>query len=123
MDIKVLVANSSANVRQNITQSLQEIGVQNVVEATTGEAAIQGIRKDSFDIVFAEPNTKAGGEELIQAIRKIDAELPVILTAPQSQKLAELKRAYPGASNYLTTPFTTQQLKKTVANFIPSLAG
>ena len=123
MDVKVLVAGSSANIRKNITQSLQEIGVRNVVEATDGEQAIQGLRADSFDIVFAEFNTQAGGKNIVDAIRKIDVDLPIIVTAPQSQKLAEIKKACPGASKYLTSPCTRQQLEKSVTNFIPSLAG
>ena len=39
------------------------------------------------------------------------------------QKLAEIKKACPGASKYLTSPCTRQQLEKSVTNFIPSLAG
>jgi two-component system chemotaxis response regulator CheY len=123
MDVKVLVAGSSANIRKNITQSLQEIGVRNVVEAADGDQAIKGLRKDNFDIVFAEFNTQAGGKNIVEAIRKIDEELPIIVTAPQSQKLAEIKKTCPSASNYLTTPCTRQQLEKSVANFIPSLAS
>lgn len=123
MDIKVLVAGNTANIRKNITQSLQEIGVQNIVEATDGQAAINDLRGDSFDVVFAEFNTQADGEVLVDAIRKIDGNLPIIVTAPQTQKVTDLKKAYPSASNYLTTPCTRQQLENSIANFIPSLAS
>jgi hypothetical protein len=45
------------------------------------------------------------------------------VTAPQSKQMDELKKAYPTASNYLTMPFTTEQLQKAVAQCVPSIAG
>ena len=55
--------------------------------------------------------------------RRTDAKLPVIVTAPQSKQIDELKKTYPTASNYLSMPFTTEQLRKTVAQYLPAIAG
>jgi len=124
MEIKALVADSSSKTRKNITRSLNEIGVRNVVEATDGNQAIELLETGNFDVVFAEWNTQSGKmEELVKAARKINAKLPVIVTAPQSKQMAELKKSCPTASNYLTVPFTTDQLRKTVAQYVPSIAG
>ena len=124
MEIKALVADSSSKVRKNITRSLKEMGIKNVAEATDGCQAIEMLEKGKYDIVFAEWNTKtAKGEELVSTLRRNDAKMPIIVTAPQSKQLAELKQSYPTASNYLTTPFTTDQLKKTVCQCVPSIAG
>jgi two-component system chemotaxis response regulator CheY len=124
MEIKALVTDSSSKVRKNITRSLNEIGVRNVVEATDGNQAIELMETGKFDIVFAEWNTKtAEGEELVKSLRRTDAKMPIIVTAPQSKKIDELKKSYPTASNYLTTPFNTEQLKRTVAQCVPSIAG
>ena len=41
MEIKALVADSSSKARKNITRSLKEIGVRNVVEATIMTRALQ----------------------------------------------------------------------------------
>ncbi len=41
MEIKALVADSSAKARKNIIRSLKEIGVRKVTEATDGDQAIQ----------------------------------------------------------------------------------
>jgi CheY-like chemotaxis protein len=123
MDIKVLVANGSAQVRKNIANSLQEIGVRSIVEVTTGDEAVNGLRSDNFDIVFAEFNTQTGGQGIVEAVRQIDGNLPIIITAPKSQKLTQVKKNTPGASNYVTTPFNTQQLQQAIADFVPALAG
>ena len=123
MDIKVLVTNGSTQERKNITQSLREIGVRNIVEVNDGDGAVSAVRTDNIDIVFADFNTKAGGQGIVGAIRKIDGNLPIIVTAPQAQKLNNVKKAAPNASNYLTTPFTTQQLQQAIADFVPSFVG
>jgi len=124
MEIKALVTDSSSKARKNITRSLKEIGVRNVVEATDGQQAVKLLESGKFDICFAEWNTQFGqGEELVKSFRRTDAKMPIIVTAPQSKQIDELKKTYPTASNYLTMPFTTEQLRKTVAQCVPSIAG
>jgi two-component system chemotaxis response regulator CheY len=123
MEIKALVANSSNKERKNITRSLKEIGVANVVEATDGNQAMELLQTGKFDVFFAEYNTKISkDEELVKTVRTINGNLPIIVTAPQSKKMDELKKACPNASNYLTMPFTTDQLRTTVKQYVPSLA-
>ena len=124
MEIKALVTDSSSKVRKNIIRSLKEIGVRDIVEATNGNEAVKLMEKRKVDVVFAEWNTQIGqGEKLVKSFRRADAKLPVIVTAPQSKQIDELKKTYPTASNYLTLPFTTEQLHKTVAQCVPSIAG
>jgi two-component system, chemotaxis family, chemotaxis protein CheY len=123
MEIKALVANSSNKERKNITQSLKDIGVKNVVEATDGKKAMELLQKGKYNFIFAEFNTQTTEwDELVKAARKIDGKLPIIVTAPQSKNVEELKKACPTASKYLTMPFTTEQLQKTVGEYAPSLA-
>ncbi len=81
-------------------------------------------RQGAYDLVFAEWNTQInGGEELVKAFRKLNANLPIIVTAPPSKQGADLQKSFPNASNYLTLPFTTEQLRKTVSEYVPSIAG
>jgi two-component system chemotaxis response regulator CheY len=124
MEIKALVTDSSSKVRKNITRSLHEIGVRNIAEAIDGNQAIELMGTGKYDVIFAEWNTQFGeGQELVTAVRKMDGKLPIIVTAPQSKKIDELKKSCPSASNYLMTPFTTEQLRKTVGQYVPSIAG
>lgn len=124
MEIKALVTDSNSKVRKNLTRSLKELGIKNVAEATDGCQAIEMLQKGKYDLVFAEYNAKtAQGDELVSSIRRTDAKTPIIVMAPQSKQMTELKQTCPTASSYLTTPFTTEQLKKTVAQCVPSIAG
>jgi two-component system, chemotaxis family, chemotaxis protein CheY len=123
MECKVLVANRSKKERKNIIRSLNEIGVRDIVEATDNEKAMELAQQGKFAAVFTEFSTEIGqGEDWAKAVRKIDSNLPIIVTAPKSKKMEELKKAYPTASTYLMMPFTTEQLRKTVDQYVPSLA-
>lgn len=124
MEIKALVTDSNSKVRKNITRSLKEMGIKNVAEATDGRQAIEMLQQGKYDLVFAEWNTKtAQGEELVSTLRRTDAKMPIIVTAPRSKAMAEVKESCPTASTYLTTPFTTDQLKKSVCQCVPAIAG
>jgi two-component system chemotaxis response regulator CheY len=124
MEIKALVTDSNSKVRKNITRSLKEMGIKNVAEASDGRQAIEMLQRSKYDLVFAEWNTKtAQGEELVTTLRRTDAKMPIIVTAPRSKEIAEIKESCPTASTYLTTPFTTDQLKKSVCHCVPTIAG
>lgn len=123
MEFKALVANSSSKERKNITKSLKEIGVKEVVEATDTKQAIELLEKGKYNFLFAGFNTQAGElDELVKTARKCDGQLPIIVTAPKSKKEEELKKACPSASKYLTMPCTTEQLKKTVGEYAATIA-
>ena len=60
MDIKALVTDSSSKSRSNLSRSLKEIGIRNVVEATDGPQAMEMLKKDKYDIVaFAKDASPA----------------------------------------------------------------
>ena len=63
------------------------------------------------------------GEELVQSFRKLDPNLPIVITAPHTKKYIDLQQNCPSASTYLMVPFTTEQLRKTVSEYVPSIAG
>lgn len=124
MSYKALVANTSSKERKNITRMLKEIGVRQVVEANDGDQAIELLNKGGFDIAFAEWNCQTrNGCELVSALRTKNQTLPIIATAPQSQPMTEVKMQCPTATNYIAMPFTCEQLKKAIGQYVPTLAS
>jgi two-component system chemotaxis response regulator CheY len=124
MEVKALVTDSSAKSRKNIIRSLKEIGVRKVAEANNGDEAIRLLQAGTYDLVFADWNTQMNsGEVPINAFRKLNAKMPIIVTAPPSKQQAELQKLCPNASNYLTLPFTTEELRTTISEYVPSIAG
>ncbi len=113
MSLNVLVAESSPRARKNIIQSLQEIGVSKVTEASDGPEAIKQYEEAQFDLLFIDWNLQGQqGRNLVQEIRHINRDVPIITTVPiGGQNFAqEADRA--GASGLLVEPITTEILRE-----------
>ncbi len=82
MNIKILVADKSSKVRENFTRSLKEIGVQNVMEAGDANTAINLLKQEQFNAVLADGKIQTeSGKGLVEEIRHIDSNVPIIVTA------------------------------------------
>ncbi len=124
MNIKVLVANTSSKVRENSTRSLKEIGVQNVMEAGDANTAINLLKQEQFNAVLADEKIQTeSGKVLVDEIRHMDNNVPIILTTNPGECSPVFETKYPSVSAYLTKPFTTQSLREKLQLFVPAIAG
>ncbi len=124
MNIKVLVANTSSKVRENITRSLKEIGVQSVMEANDANTAINLLKEEQFNAVLADWKIQTeSGKGLVEEIRHIDSNVPIIVTTNQAELSPAFEKKHPSASAYLTKPFTTQSLREKLQQLVPAIAG
>lgn len=109
--------------RNALTQPLKKLGIHKVVELNADEIAGEPFEAGEFDVVFVEFNTlMEAGQTLVTSLRKIDANVPIILTYPQSTNLADLKKYCSSASAFLLSPFTKEQLRETICEHVPLLA-
>ncbi len=118
MSLNVLVVESSPQARKNIIQSLQEIGVRNVTEASDGPEAIRQYKEAQFDVLFVDWNLQAQqGQNLVQEIRQLNRDVPIIATVPtESQNIAQ-EADQAGASDLLGKPFTTEILREKLEKY------
>ena len=124
MNIKILVADTSSKVRENFTRSLKEIGVQNVMEAGDANTAINLMKQEQFNAVLADGKIQTeSGKVLVDEIRHMDNNVPIILTANPAECSPAFEAKHPSASAYLTKPFTTQGLREKLQQFVPAIAG
>ena len=124
MNIKVLVANTSSKVRENITRSLKEIGVQNVMEAGDANTAINLLKQEQFNAVLADGKIQTeSGKGIVEEIRHIDSNVPIILTANLADCSTEFELKRSSAYRYLTKPFTTKNLRDKLQQLVPAIAG
>ena len=124
MNVKILVADTSSKVRKNFTRSLKEIGVQNVMEAGDADTAINLLGQEQFNAVLADGKIETkSGKELVEEIRHIDSNVPIIVTANQAELSPAFETKYPSASGYLTKPFTTESLREKLQQLVPTIAG
>ncbi len=124
MNIKVLVADTSSKVRENFTRSLKEIGVQNIMEAGDANTAINLLKQEQFNAVLADGKIQTEtGKSLVEEIRHIDSNVPIILTANPADCSTEFELKDSSTYRYLTKPFTTQRLRDKLQQLVPAIAG
>lgn len=106
----VLVVDDKEMMRDSVGATLQRAGLS-VVTAEDGEAALTAIAARRPDVVVSDMKMPGlSGLELLERIRQIDDELPVVMmtafaaveTAVQAMKL--------GAFDYITKPFEGDEL-------------
>ena len=124
MNVKVLVADTSSKVRENFTRSLKEIGVQNVMEAGDANTAINLLKQEQFNAVLADGKIQTEtGKSLVEEIRHIDSNVPIILTENLADCSTEFELNHSSDYRYLTKPFTTQNLRDKLQQLVPAIAG
>ena len=124
MNVKILVADTSSKQRKNFKRSLKEIGVEEVVEAADADSALNLLKQEQFNAVLADGKIETeSGKDLVEEIRHIDSNVPIIVTANQAERSSEWEAKHPSASGYLTTPFTTDSLSEKLQEFVPTIAG
>jgi two-component system chemotaxis response regulator CheY len=93
----VLVVDDSAAARSHIRGVLGGLGLDRVVEAPDGAAAVRLLEKEAFDLVVTDYNMpRLDGRGLIEFIRRRSAtpSVPVIVVTTETDpaKLAAVRR-------------------------------
>ena len=112
--IKVLVVDDDSQVCKTVGKILQQNNYQTQTY-TQPRQALQAVRKTAFDIGLIDIKMPdVNGVELVEKIKGEDNRVAmIVMTAyPDVQSAAETMRL--GARDYITKPFTEEQLLKSV---------
>ena len=107
---KILIVDDESSIRRALHNTLHGMGFE-VDEAATGEAALQLVREEQYDVVLLDINMPGIGG--IRACREMRRSLPrlgiLMLTVRDSEddKVAALDA---GADDYITKPFNIREL-------------
>ena len=109
----VLVVDDSQSVRRIIALGLRQLGASEVVEAESGEKALQILRFfNNVDLIMTDWNMPGkNGIELIHEIRALDPKIPIVMITTEADKARVLEAIQAGVSDYLIKPFTTDLLR------------
>ncbi|GBE30625.1 MAG TPA: response regulator [Bacteroidetes bacterium] len=109
--MRILVVDDVAAMRKTVRKILESGGYTEVVEAISGTEAIGKLKK--VDLIFTDLKMPGmSGLSFIKAVRERSAhrEIPIIvITAINSRDYLARALRY-GANDYLTKPFSVQQL-------------
>jgi DNA-binding response OmpR family regulator len=107
---KVMLVEDSQNLRFVLRDYLEMLDFD-VVDFGDGESASKAFNKGHFDICILDVMMPdKDGFTLIQEIKKIDPNIPVIFLTAKTTKEDKIKGFKLGCDDYITKPFSTEEL-------------
>ncbi|MEW6456571.1 MAG: sigma-54 dependent transcriptional regulator [Acidobacteriota bacterium] len=116
--VNILIADDEAIMRNTMSDWLKEKGY-NVIVAANGKDAIEKIRLESFNVAFIDLKMPGkDGLEVLQAIKKINPGVAVIIMTAYATIETAIKAMREGAYNYLIKPFSLDEIELTVKTIV-----
>ena len=114
--MKYLVVDDSATMRRIVVNSLQRIGVTDIVEASDGQDALQKFDSTVGFIITDWNMPNLGGVDLARAVRARDdgKTVPILMVTTRSLREDIMTALQAGANNYIVKPFTPAVLKEKI---------
>lgn len=122
--LKVMVADDTSVSRMLLVDSLNGIGIKNIVLAADGEQALQQMMANPCHIVFSDMNMpKLNGLQLLKALREFGPTRQccfILVTGKGDRVMIEEGKKY-GLNNFLAKPFTPATLKAAIEAVVGKL--
>lgn len=108
--IKILLAEDDPNLGMLLSKFIRAKGYKCTL-SVDGEEAYKAFTSDNFDFVILDVMMpKKDGFAVAKDIRGIDKEIPILFLTAKSMKDDKLKGFEIGADDYLTKPFSMDEL-------------
>lgn len=105
----ILVVDDEPQLRRAMKATLTDLGYS-VMEAKSGEEALETLRREAADLVLLDLNMPGiGGLETCRAIRET-LEIPIIILSVRNTERDKVQALDAGADDYVTKPFGIQEL-------------
>jgi len=122
-NIHILLVEDDGDLREALCDTLALEGAS-VLDAHDANSAINMLGRQPIDIVVSDVNMPGmDGHQLLQQIRAMRPELPVVLMTAYATIERSVQAMRDGASDYLVKPFEQQALIDTVARYATGTAG
>jgi two-component system chemotaxis response regulator CheY len=114
--MKFLIIDDSATMRRIVVNSLQRIGVTDVVEAGDGREALNKFDSTIGFIITDWNMPNMAGVDFARAIRARDdgKSVPILMMTTRSLREDIITALESGVNNYVVKPFTPQVLKEKI---------
>ncbi len=120
-NMKVLFAEDSPTMRRIILNTLNKIGLKDVIEAENGVDALEKLNGQPIDIVLTDWNMpEMNGEELVIKLRSDPkyAKTPILMVTTRGMKEDVLTAIKHGVNGYIVKPFSPEKLKLKITELI-----
>lgn len=122
--LRVLIVDDQASIRGITRYILQQIGINQVTDASHGVHALEALRVRPFDLVVSDWNMDVmDGLELLKTIRADEKlkKTPFIMVTGQADKSLVMTAAKAGVNNYVIKPFNAATLKTKIEQVLGKL--
>jgi len=110
----ILIIEDEARMRRLIELNLAEGGFQ-TLSAPSGEAGLDLLRREHVDLLLTDLKLPGmGGLELLQAAKRLQAALPVIVMTAYGTVETAVEAMKAGASDYVLKPFSLAEMRMVV---------
>lgn len=120
---KVLLIDDSSVMRKIIQRNIKEAGlvVDEYLEAADGQLALDVVNNNEIDLILCDWNMpNMTGIEFLRTLKSLNLpkKVPIVMVTTEGSdaKVAEAKES--GANDYLTKPFTADQLRDKLGKFL-----
>jgi NtrC-family two-component system response regulator AlgB len=111
---RVLVVDDEKNIRAMLSLCLDQIGCL-TAEAGTAEAAIEAVRRASYDITFLDLRLgTADGLQVLTALLGEQPDLSVVIITAYATIETAVEAMKRGAADYVPKPFTPSEIRHVV---------
>jgi DNA-binding response OmpR family regulator len=120
--MKILVAEDEPILLKTIELRLKKDGYE-VITSIDGREALAKITEHQPDLIIADIMMPfASGLEIVGAVKKRNRTTPVIILSAMEKESVVLEAFQLGADDYITKPFSLNELSVRVKRFAQSLA-
>ncbi len=118
--MQVLIVDDSQIMRKIITGALKKLGVNDILEASNGQEAIDTLGKDSkIGLVLMDWNMPTmTGIEAVKKIRSGNNKVPVVMVTTEAEKEKVIEAIKSGANDYLVKPFNPKDIQAKLEKFL-----
>ncbi|HSR12144.1 MAG TPA: sigma-54 dependent transcriptional regulator [Thermodesulfobacteriota bacterium] len=114
MGFKILIIDDEPTLRESLHIALSGSGYE-VLSARTGEEGLTLFEKEIPDVVLLDHWLPGmNGDQVLQKMKMIDAEIPVILMTAQGSVELAVEAMKKGAFDFLVKPFELDQIESVV---------
>ena len=105
----ILIVDDEPQLRRVMLATLSDLGYV-VIDAKTGEEALEKFRQESPDLVLLDLNMPGiGGLETCRALRA-GSDVPIVILSVRNAERDKVEALDAGADDYVTKPFGIQEL-------------
>ena len=115
-ETRVLVVDDEQSMRELLGIMLKQVGYA-VTLADGGEAAVQALKSDAFDLVITDLGMrKVDGLAVLRAAKEHSPRTVVLVVTAVASTETAVEAMKLGAYDYVTKPFKLDELRLTIAN-------